>query len=140
MASSDDLSKPRRSRRAQDRVDASTPDIAPLPAENQPSPPPRNLEEAIESARTLMLQIRAVLHVLSDVLLHADDEDAVMHAEVARSTAAWANLAAEELDVVKLRPLIEALRQRYGESSNDHPDSSNQEPPQVREPRLVYLV
>ncbi len=40
-----------------------------------------------------MLEIRAMLHCLSDVLLYADDDDTVMHAEVAKSTAGWASLA-----------------------------------------------
>ena len=140
MSHSDDLSKPRRSRRAESRIDASKPGAGALSTENLPPPAPRNLEEAIENVRTLMLQIRAVLHVLSDVLARADDEDAILHAEVARSTAAWANVAAEELDVVKLRPLIEALRKCHGESGNDGSDSNSQEPLQVREPRPVYLV
>jgi hypothetical protein len=102
---------------------------------------PRTLEEAIENVRTLMLQIRAVLHCLSDVLQYSDDDDSVMHAEVARSTAGWANLAAEELDLAKLKPLIEAIRLRGGGTPGEgEPDPSDHGPYQVREPRPVYLV
>jgi hypothetical protein len=88
-----------------------------------------------------MLEVRAVLHCLSDVLLYTDDDDSVMHAEVARSAAGWANLAAEKLDRVKLRPLIEAIRQRGGgEPSEGEPESIGRRPYQVREPMAVYLA
>lgn len=141
MAQSDDTSRRRRSRRNQPSADAGPPDAARLSAaDRSTSTPPRNLEEALENVRTLMLQIRAVLHVLSDVLLYADDDDSVMHAEVARSTAGWANLAAEQLDLVKLRPLIEAIRRSGGEPDNGDPDPSDEGPHQVRESRPVYLV
>jgi hypothetical protein len=101
--------------------------------------PPRTLEEALENVRTLMSQFRSVLHCLSDVLLYSDDDDAVMHAEVARSTAGWANLAAEELDLVKLKPLIEAIRHRGGGTPDDgEPNKSGLY--QVREPKPFYLA
>ena len=143
MATDDDTSKPRHSRRNQPQTTAASVDAAPLAATDLPPPaiPPRTLEEAIENVRTLMLQVRAVLHCLSDVLLYADDDDSVMHAEVARSTAGWANHAAAELDLVKLRPLIEAIRQRGGgtpgEGEQELTDLGSN---QVREPRPVYLA
>jgi hypothetical protein len=154
MATDDDTSKPRRSRLNQPKTTAAPRGGGSLVATDLPSPeaplratvdlpppeaPPRTLEEAIENVRTLMLQVRAVLHCLSDVLLYSDDDDAVMHAEVARSTAGWANLAAEELDLVKLKPLIEAIRQRGG-GTPDEGESNNGGLYQVREPRSVYLV
>ena len=107
MATDDDTSNPRRSRRNPPQTTA-----APTAAPELPSPtmPPRTLEEAIENVRTLTMQIRAVLHCLSDVLLYADDDDSVMHAEVARSASDWVNLAAAELDLTKLKPLIDAIR------------------------------
>ena len=143
MATDDDTSNPRRSRRNQPQTIAAPVCAAPVVATDlmPPAVSPRTLEEAIEDVRTLMLQVRAVLHCLSDVLLYADDDDSVMHAEVARSTAGWANLAAEKLDLVKLRPLIEAIRQRGGgEPGEGAPESSNQGPYQVREPRPAYLA
>jgi hypothetical protein len=154
MATDDDTSKPRRSRRNRPKTTATPRGSASLAAADLPSPeaplratidlppldaPPRTLEEAIENVRTLMLQVRAVLHCLSDVLLYSDDDDAVMHAEVARSTAGWANLAAEELDLAKLKPLIEAIRHRGGGTSGEG-ESNNSGLYQVREPRPIYLV
>jgi hypothetical protein len=142
MATDDDTSKPRRSRRNHPQATAASVGAAPLAAADlPPQPTPRTLEEAVENARTLMMEIRAVLHCLSDVLLYADDDDSVMHAEVARSTADWANHAAAELDLVKLRPLIEAIRQRGGGTPSDgEPGLTNLGPNQVREPRPVYLA
>jgi hypothetical protein len=142
MATDDDTSKPRRSRRNHPQATAASVGAAPLAAaELPPQPTPRTIEEAVENVRTLMMEIRAVLHCLSDVLLYSDDDDAVMHAEVARSTAGWANLAAEELDLVKLRPLIEALRQRGGnEPGEGESGATDHGLYQVREPRPVYLA
>jgi hypothetical protein len=88
-----------------------------------------------------MIQLRGVLHCLSDVLLYSDDDDAAMHAEVARSTAGWARLAAAELDPAKLRPLIDAIRQRGDEkSSDDEADLSNRGLHQVKEQSPMYLA
>lgn len=99
------------------------------------------LEEAIESVRTLMMQVRSVLHCLSDVLMYTDDDDAVMHAEVARATAGWANLAAEELDLVKLKPLIEAIKRRGGGPAGEGGAGAvEQGLCQVRESRPVYMM
>ena len=132
MVAHDDTSNPRRSRR-------NPPQTAAAPELQPPVLPPRTLEEAIENVRTLTLQIRAVLHCLSDVLLYADDDDSVMHAEVARSASEWANFAAAELDLTKLRPLIEAIRQGGGgDPGEGEPDLTNHAPYQVREPRLEY--
>ena len=132
MAIRDNTSNPRRSRR-------NPPQIAAAPELPPPVIPPRTLEEAIENLRTLTLQLRAVLHCLSDVLMHAEDDDAVMHAEVARSASEWAGFAAAELDLAKLRPLIEAIRQGGGgDPGEGEPDLTNHGRYQVREPRPVY--
>ena len=114
MATTDDTSKHRRSRRNQQQQTTAAPRAVMLvsAAELQPTmPKARTLEEAIENVRTLMLQMRGLLHCLSEVLLYADDDDSVMHAEVAYSASGWANLAAAELDLVKLKPLIETIKQ-----------------------------
>lgn len=119
MATSDDTSKRRRSRRNQQQTTAAPGTVVLVSAaELHPTmPKARTLEEAIENVRTLMLQIRGLLHCLSEVLLYADDDDSVMHAEVARSAAGWANLAAAELDLVKLKPFIETIKQRGSEAA-----------------------
>ncbi|HEY0686622.1 MAG TPA: hypothetical protein VGD45_30055 [Steroidobacter sp.] len=145
MATSDDTSKPRRSRRKHSTSTAVTPSAAPLgsgdPLTPPPPSPPRTLEEAVQNVRSLLMQVRATLHCLSDVLLYADDEDSVLHAEVAKALESWVNEATVMLDLVNLKPLIEALRQRGG----GEPGEGGAEPAsrglyQVREPTLVYMA
>jgi hypothetical protein len=58
------------------------------------------------------MEVRAMLHCLSEVLQYSDDNDGVMHAELAGAAAGWINESASDLDMVKLRPLIEAIRKR----------------------------
>ncbi len=76
-----------------------------------------------------------MLHCLSEVLQYSDDDDGVMHAEVAHAAARWVNDSAADLDMVKLRPLIEAYRKREDESG-----SGNSGLYQVREQTAVYRV
>jgi len=52
------------------------------------------------------------------VLQYSDDDDGVMHAEVAEAAARWINDSAADLDLVKLRPLIGAFRKREDESGS----------------------
>ena len=133
MASNKYTTHPHRSRRNPPQTAAA----AELPP---PEIPPRTLEEAIENVRTLTLQLRAVLHCLSDVLLCADDEDSMMHAEVARSASEWASFAAAELDLTKLTPLIDAVRRRGGSPGEGGPEPAAGQIYQVREPMAVYQV
>jgi hypothetical protein len=145
MAEKDDTSNVTRRRRNQPNLVAAVPVLATpgsgLPPDSDP-PPPRTLEEAIENVRTLLREVRGMLHCLSDVLQYSDDPDGVLHAEVANATKCWINDAAEQLDLVKLRPLIEAARQRgSGPSGNDEPQgSAGNFPYQVRESTAVYHV
>ena len=143
MATSDDTSKRRRSRRKQPQATATPVHAATRETDLLPLPiiPPRTLEEAVENVRTLMMQLRALLHCLSDVLLYADDDDSVLHAEVARAASDWANDAAAQLDLVKLRPLIEAVRRSGGGTPSEGGSGlTDSGPYQVREPRLMYLA
>jgi len=136
MATKDDTSTPRRSPRKAPQNDA-----APTAAPDSPPPvtPPRTLEEALTNVRKLMLEIRGVLHCLSEVLLYADDGDSVMHAEVAQAVRDWAAEAAAELDLAKLKPLIDAIRERSDKSSGEGGSApSTPEVYQVREPTPVY--
>lgn len=138
MAEQNDTSKPTHRRRNQPSAPpALATSNSGLPPGAEPPPPPRTLEEALETVRTQLMEGRAMLHCLSEVLLYADDEDSVLHAEVAQAIARWITDSAEQLDLVKLRPLIDAIRQR-----NDGPqgDSGNYPPYQVREPTAVYYV
>ena len=84
MATPDDTSKPTRSRRNQSKAAAAPSCAAPLATNIPPTPPP-TMEQAIENERTLLLQVRAMLHCLYEVLLYADDDDSIMQAEVAHT-------------------------------------------------------
>jgi len=142
MADQDDTAKPTRKRRNQPSHTAevlaagAAPDSAPPPL-----PPPQTLEEAIERVRTLLLEVRSMLHCLSEVLQYSDDNDGVMHAEVAHAASRWLDDSAADLDMVKLRPLIEALRKRdYGSPGDDESGRGGSGLYQVREATAVYRV
>jgi hypothetical protein len=140
MANSDDTSKPTRSRRNQPKESAAPPS-ATAPAANTTPTPPLTLEQAIANERIMLLQIRAMLHCLYGVLLYADDDDTILHAEVAQTCERLINDSCVRLDAVNLAPLIEALRNRDGGArSEDQPDLTSYGPYQVREPRPVYLA
>jgi hypothetical protein len=93
------------------------------------------LEEAIERVQALLMEVRAMLRCLSDVLQYSDDNEGVMHAEVAEAEARWINDSAADLDLVKLRPLIEAVRKRDDESGSGGAGLY-----QVREQTAIYRV
>lgn len=57
-----------------------------------------------------VLQAHAVMTCVREVLLYADGEDAVIYAEAANAAAVLANDAAEGLDSVRVKPMLEALR------------------------------
>ena len=64
-----------------------------------------------------------------------------MHAEVAKALEGWVNEAAVKLDLVNLKPLIEALRQRGGgEPGEGGADLASRGLYQVREPTPVYMA
>jgi hypothetical protein len=71
--------------------------------------PLHQLEHHIEAQRTQLLQAHAVLTCLYEVLLHAEGEDAVTYAEAAHVAANLINKSVEELDIVRISPLIEPL-------------------------------
>jgi hypothetical protein len=140
MADLNDTSKPARSRRNQPKASAAPTSSTP-PAGNTPPTPPLTLDEVIENERTMLLQIRAMLHCLYEVLLYADDDDTIMHAEVAQTAARLIDDSCVRLDSVNLQPLIEAIRKGGGEAPHeDEPDLTRPGPYQVREPMPVYLA
>ena len=142
MANPNNTSTPTRSRRNQPKVSAAPPSDAPPNATpSATSAPPLTLEVAIENERIMLLQIRAMLHCLYEVLLYADDDDTIMHADVAHTAARLINESCVRLDGVNLQPLIEALRKRGSGAPRDgEPDLTGQRPYQVREPMSVYLA
>jgi hypothetical protein len=68
------------------------------------------LEQAIETERARLLQVHSVLHCLYEVLLYADSEEAVTYAEAAHLAAMLIDDVVEQLDPVRLRPMIEAIQ------------------------------
>jgi hypothetical protein len=134
MATPDDTSEPMRSRRNQPKASAAPRSEAPSAAFASATPP-LTLEEVIENERTMLLQIRAMLHCLYEVLLYADDNDSVLHAEVARTAARLINDSCARLDSVNVGPLIKAIRSGGG---RELPGFIHAEAHQVRELRPVY--
>jgi hypothetical protein len=89
----------------------------------------------------MLLQIRAMLHCLYEVLLYADDDDTILHADVANTAARLLNESCARLDAVNLQPLIDALRKRGSEEPREYePDLTDQRHYQVREPTTAYLA
>jgi len=140
MANPNDTSKAARSRRNRAKASAAPPS-ATLPIATIPLTPPLTLEGVIENERTLLLQVRAMLHCLYEVLLYADDDDSIMHAEVAHTAARLIDDSCVRLDSVNLHPLFEAIRQGgSGALREDEADLACDRPYQVREPMPVYLA
>ena len=67
------------------------------------------LEKTIEAQRQLQLQAHGVLTCLYEVLLHAECDDAVSYAQATYVARALINRSAEELDSVRISPLLDAL-------------------------------
>jgi len=136
MADKDDIAKPTpRRRNVRTRTAKMRAADAAWAAAQPEMPPPQTLEEAINRVRALLLDVRSMLRCLSEVLQYSDDNDGVMHAEVADAAARWVNDSAADLDMAKLGPLIEAMRKRADESG-----AGNAGPYQVRERAAVYRV
>jgi hypothetical protein len=66
--------------------------------EECPPPNASTLAQLIENERVELLQIHAMLKCLYEVLLYADDDDSVMHADVANVCARLINDSACRLD------------------------------------------
>jgi hypothetical protein len=67
------------------------------------------LEKNIAEQRSLQLQAHGVLTCLYEVLLHADCAEAVSYAQATYVARALINKSAEELDSVRISPLLDAL-------------------------------
>jgi hypothetical protein len=67
------------------------------------------LERTINEQRDLLLQAHGVLACVQDVLLHADGEEAVSCAQATQVAANLIDKSAEELDSVRIRPLLDVL-------------------------------
>lgn len=81
------------------------------------------LEKTIEGQRHCLLQAHGVLTCLYKVLLHAECEEAVSYAQATYVARDLINKGAEEVDSVRITPLLDALA------------PSNK----VGEPRVLYV-
>ena len=75
-----------------------------------PGKPEQVLGQLIEAQRAKLLQAHAVMTCVREVLLYAEGENAVIYAEAANAAAVLANDAAEGLDSIRLKSLLEALQ------------------------------
>ncbi|HKQ13641.1 MAG TPA: hypothetical protein VJT80_09435 [Steroidobacteraceae bacterium] len=82
------------------------------------------LEQTIEAQRQLQLQAHGVLTCLYEVLLHADYAEAVSYAQATYVARNLINKSAEELDSVRISPLLDALAS----------------PNRVEEPRFLHAT
>lgn len=119
MTHSNEPSSPRRRR---------DPALTSLPSNQQPM----LLSEAIEHERIELMQIQAMLKCLYEVLLYADDDDSVMHADVANVCARLLSDSVARLDAVRLRTLAIT-------PEGDEPGTVPPPTHQVRDIRAVYL-
>ena len=94
-------------------------------------PPPVSLSEAIENERIELVQIQAMLKCLYEVLLYADDDDSVMHADVANVCARLISDCVTRLDALRLLTL------RTTPPADDDPMPPHRH--EVRESRATYL-
>jgi len=93
------------------------------------------LAELIEHERGELSQIHAMVRCLKDVLRYADDDDSMLHANVAQVIARLLNESNERMELIRVRVAkLEAGTIDYATSAG--PSSP---PPQVREPRAHYL-
>ncbi|MGH8238683.1 MAG: hypothetical protein ACREXP_16910 [Steroidobacteraceae bacterium] len=67
------------------------------------------LEKTIEAQRDLLLQAHGVLTCLYEVLLHAECEQAVPYAQATHVARDLINRSVEQVDSVRIRPLLDAL-------------------------------
>ena len=66
---------------------------------------PLPLHEAVQAERTELMQIHGMLRCLTDVLLYADDDDSVMHSDVACVCARLLNECITRLDAAVMHHL-----------------------------------
>jgi hypothetical protein len=80
------------------------------------------LEQTIEAEREQLLQAHGVLTCLYQVLLHADDDDAISYAQAAHAATRLIDRTVERLDSVRLKPILDAMENwvaEYGDAVNE---------------------
>jgi len=83
------------------------------------------LEQTLEEQRAQLMQAHGVLACLYEVLLYAEDDDAINYAQAADVAASLVNDTVENLDTLRIKPLIDELV----------PNSLLR----VEEPRILYF-
>ena len=86
-------------------------------SEERAKQPPVPLHEVVKEQRTELMQIHGMLRCLKEVLLYADDDDSVMHSDVAFVCARLLNECITRLDAAVMRHL-------QGVAAADTPPSS----------------
>jgi hypothetical protein len=77
------------------------------------------LERAIEAQREQLLQAYGVLTCLYEVPLYAEGDDAINYAQAAHVAARLINKSVEDLDSVRIRPLIDEIVFKSGDRVED---------------------
>jgi streptomycin 6-kinase len=67
------------------------------------------LEKTIQQQRKQLLQAHGVLTCVYEALLHAEGEQAVSYAEATYVARSLVDTSAEQLDSVRISPLLDAL-------------------------------
>jgi hypothetical protein len=112
MANKDDTSKVPPSRNANVPAETSASPAGDRKVTNRTAL--TRLERAIEAQREQLLQAHGVLTCLYEVLLYAEGDDAINYAQAAHAAARLINKSVEDLDSVRIRPLIEELVLKSG--------------------------
>jgi len=119
MAGKDDTSKVPPDRNSDPtRVSAETSTTAGDHTDSNRSAPTR-IERAIEAQREQLLQAHGVLTCLYEVLLYAEGDDAINYAQAAHAAARLIDKSVEDLDSVRIRPMIEELVFKAGDRVED---------------------
>lgn len=95
--------------------------------------PASSLADLLEQERSELMQIHAMLRCLRGVLLYADDDDSLLHANVAHVIARLLDESLTRLEALRVRvaQLEAAFEERAAEMASP--------PCQVREPRVTYM-
>jgi hypothetical protein len=127
MTNTDEPSKPRHRRSKLRTASAANELVA-----SDTSPLPASLAEAIDHERVQLMQVQAMLKCLYEVLLYADDDDSVMHADVANVAARLIDDSVARLDALLMRPTQPA---QVKEGLDTDPSRNHQ----VKESPAAYL-
>ena len=79
------------------------------------------IERAIEAQREQLLQAYGVLTCLYEVLLYAEGDDAINYAQAAHAAARLINKSVDDLDSVRIRPMIDELVFKSRDRVEDSP-------------------